>query len=427
MKAPSPPPTPDPYKTAGAQQMANVEVAVANTALQNADEDRPDGSVRFEEIPIDIATHTYDGNGNVTGTRYIRRWKKTTALNAKGASQFDQQQDLAIKFNEVALQQASNMQVQLENPILTSQLIPRPDHPTAPTLDDSSPTPGALVTSIDPGDLTEHIQTIQDALDSRIEYQIQIDRDLRITRLKNMGILPGSEAYDRDLYSFDRQATDARFQALLAARSEETRIVQTKAIIGDFANKVQNQIFNQGILVIDVKNRTLIQQFSLAMQLANYVNMARTQDLQERISIRAQIVNEVSGLMHGGQVTVPQFQPFRADHIGQTPVAQSVYQSAAMDMQKWQMQVQQQQSLFGGMMGLGGSIFSSLMMSDERLKTDIAFEFADPRGFNWYTWRYVWDALGVRRLGVMAQEILLVKPSAVVPIGEWLAVDYGML
>ena len=51
MKPPKPPPTPDPYETANAQQLANVEVAVANTALMNADEDTPDGFVRFAQIP----------------------------------------------------------------------------------------------------------------------------------------------------------------------------------------------------------------------------------------------------------------------------------------------------------------------------------------------------------------------------------------
>ena len=47
MSPPTPPPTPNPYAVANAQQLANIAVAIANTALSNADEEMPGGSVTY--------------------------------------------------------------------------------------------------------------------------------------------------------------------------------------------------------------------------------------------------------------------------------------------------------------------------------------------------------------------------------------------
>jgi hypothetical protein len=30
----------------------------------------------WDELPEQIETHTYDGNGNITGTKLINRWRK---------------------------------------------------------------------------------------------------------------------------------------------------------------------------------------------------------------------------------------------------------------------------------------------------------------------------------------------------------------
>jgi hypothetical protein len=67
-------------------------------------------------------------------------------------------------------------------------------------------------------------------------------------------------------------------------------------------------------------------------------------------------------------------------------------------------------------------------MSDARLKTDVEPVSTDPKGRRWYAFRYLWDRPSVRRLGVMAQEILASDPHAVLthPSG-FLMVDYGAL
>lgn len=72
--------------------------------------------------------------------------------------------------------------------------------------------------------------------------------------------------------------------------------------------------------------------------------------------------------------------------------------------------------------GLG----SIVGLSDRRLKGDIAHVGNDRRGRRWYTFRYL--GTSIRRLGVMAQEILSTDPGAVLvrPDG-FFAVDYAKL
>jgi hypothetical protein len=67
-----------------------------------------------------------------------------------------------------------------------------------------------------------------------------------------------------------------------------------------------------------------------------------------------------------------------------------------------------------------GSLFSS----DRRLKADIELLGREPGGLAWYAYRYVWDAPGVRRIGVMGQEA---PAHAVHEQHGYLAVDYGAL
>ena len=69
---------------------------------------------------------------------------------------------------------------------------------------------------------------------------------------------------------------------------------------------------------------------------------------------------------------------------------------------------------------------SGHLVSDQRLKTGVARIGGLPCGLGLYRFRYIWD--DVEYVGVMAQEVLDVMPSAVAEDGDgFLSVDYGML
>jgi opacity protein-like surface antigen len=83
----------------------------------------------------------------------------------------------------------------------------------------------------------------------------------------------------------------------------------------------------------------------------------------------------------------------------------------------------------GGAWGLntGATYTSTLIFSDTRLKRDIALVGRRDDGLGLYRYRYLWsDTVYV---GVMAQEVALIHPDAVVRSGldDYLRVDYGRL
>jgi hypothetical protein len=81
--------------------------------------------------------------------------------------------------------------------------------------------------------------------------------------------------------------------------------------------------------------------------------------------------------------------------------------------------------------GTASNIMSSaapfvMALSDRRLKTDVEKLGERPDGLGVYAFRYLWSP--VRHIGVMAQEVLGVKPEAVVHLpGGYMAVNYGAL
>lgn len=76
---------------------------------------------------------------------------------------------------------------------------------------------------------------------------------------------------------------------------------------------------------------------------------------------------------------------------------------------------------------IGTGLQAAAMFSDARLKRNIRRDGKIGQ-FNAYRYRYVWDKPGTSRRGVMAQEVVKVKPEAVSMTAEgFLAVDYGAL
>lgn len=164
------------------------------------------------------------------------------------------------------------------------------------------------------------------------------------------------EGYDLDMLTFDKQSTDARLQAYLAAQSEQTRVIQANATIGGFANTAQAQKFAQGVTVQDFANNTLIRSHEIAVNLASFINSVREAKRNELLVQRSQELNELQTMIHGGQVQIPQFQGFVPGHVADTPLSQSVYASAGINQQNYASQQQQQGDLWGGLLGAAGTL-----------------------------------------------------------------------
>lgn len=87
-------------------------------------------------------------------------------------------------------------------------------------------------------------------------------------------------------------------------------------------------------------------------------------------------------------------------------------------------------SKLGGIGGLiKGAIGIAGLFSDERLKADVRTLAVDGEGRRWVAFRYLWDAPGASREGLIAQEIIESDPQAVTrdPRTDYFMVDYAKI
>lgn len=197
---------------------------------------------------------------------------------------------------------------------------------------------------------------------SRIRpQQQQNQRDLE-TRLTNAGLRPGTAAWDREMGRLSNAVTDQNNQLALTGRS---------------------------------------------------------QAFGESLATRNQPLNELSALLSGSQVSNP------ATMSGPTPQANVAgVDYAGLVQQNYQNKLQASQAGLGGLFGLAGSLGSAAIMSDIRVKEDIARVGTLDNGLPVYRYRY--RSGGPVHIGVMAQDVEKTNPLAVIEIGGVKHVDYRL-
>jgi hypothetical protein len=353
------PNTPNPYSVSAAQSVTNIETATATVVLNNSDTDRPEATIHWAKLgDYALSVPTRDANGNITGsvTYNVPQFKSTITLKPAEQAIFDKNQLVRSSTMDVAVSQIGLVKNKLGVPVNFGTLDAFATPPTAPTLANVLPAPGAMVTSIDPGDLTVNLTNTRDAIYTDVNFQITNDRQTRIITLNNQGITAGMDAFTYEMEVFDKASNHSRTTAWLAAQTEQTRAIQARAAVAGFANSAQAQMFQQATLMVDFSNNTLIRTHEVLMNLAAFLNSVREAKRNELLLERQSELNEISALMHGGQVQIPQFQAFVPGHVDSTNLTSAVYNSAQMDLSKYQGQMQQQNDLWGGLLGAAGTI-----------------------------------------------------------------------
>jgi hypothetical protein len=303
------------------------------------------------------------------------------------------------------------------------------------------------------------------AIMSRVAPQLERDRSALQSRLANQGIVQGSEAYKNAVDDFGRQSNDAYIQAGL--QGIDLGMKQQGQNFGQSAQGIntgmaqQGQMFGQTLQNAGFRQGEQAQQFGqtnqnwqnsaaqraqaaaeqqqrFQQQQQNYANSfnARNQSdaerqasIQEQAYLRSLPLNELNALRTGAQVTNPTFtnapqQNYTAgpDMLG---AANSTYQAA---LNSTNAQNAGEGNFMSGLFGLGGAALSNPalmagMFSDRRLKTNIV-KVGEQDGYGVYEY----DIFGRRERGVMAQEVMWVKPMAVhMHSSGYLQVDYGSL
>jgi hypothetical protein len=243
------------------------------------------------------------------------------------------------------------------------------------------------------------------------------------------------------------QANDQNIRnALMAQQSQNAAIgqnfgqgvtgqqMQNDAINANLANAMSAQGMNNAAMqqnygqagnIAGLYNSAAAQQYNQNMQGAQFGNMASDQALARAMQLRSQPLNEITALMGASQIQNPQFQGYTGANVNAAPVYQ-----AAGDQAKYGMDVYGQQmaarnanmAALGSVAGAGMGMFS--FTSDMRLKSNIERVGTHANGVGVYEY----DIDGHRERGVMAQEVLHVKPEAVTMRDDgFYMVNYGAL
>ena len=322
--------------------------------------------------------------------------------------------------------------------------------------------------------------TAQQAIMARLEPQIAKQRVSTETQLINQGLRPGSEAYNNAITLLGQQENDQRTQAVLQGlgldMSANAQGYGQALTSGQFGNTAQGQNFGQGNIqqqlfnqaqgqnfgqgniqqqlynqaqgqnfgqgttaqntanqavgqnytqnynTIAQNNAAQQQQFAQNTQRAAFENQARQQALAEAIQQRQMPLNEIAALMSGSQIQNPVFQPFTGANVGAAPIAQTMQNAYAGQMNAYNQQIASQNAQTGGLFDLGAAAITAY--SDERLKSNITRIGTHPLGIGIYEY----DIFDRREIGVMAQEVQEVLPEAIhIDPSGFMMVDYGRL
>jgi hypothetical protein len=436
----SAPKPPDPYATASAQTGQNIGTAVGNQILGNVNQNTPYGSLAYNQ------TGTYQWTDPTSGKQYdIPQFTADQTLSPEQQKLYNIGVQGQTNLARLGRNQSAKLGELLGSPMDLSG-APDVNAPNLQTkLGDAGPIWGGkgLQSGIagditntygDEGSYADQRMRVEDALMARLNPSLERDRASMEARLSNQGIKLGSAAYDRGADEFTRQSNDARLGAILGAGEEQSRLAGLDLDKAMFQNAAAGQKFGQKLAQQGAVNAAQGQRFGQGLAGAQFGNAARQTGfgndrllrgdyLSEQYANRNQPINEISALLGGGQVTQPNFVNTPTPQMPTTDVAGLINQNYNQQLGAFQMNQANNpmNGIMGGLFGLGQA---GIMASDRRLKTDVE-RVGMWKGLPLYLYRYVWG--GPKRLGVMAQDVLRVKPSAVVPIGGYLAVDYGAL
>ena len=188
-----------------------------------------------------------------------------------------------------------------------------------------------LTTSVDTRDFSKMPlnagMTAQDLILQRLNPTIEAgDTSFRQT-LANQGLAPGTVAYDAAYRNRSQQINDLYNQAALSginldmtARNQQLQEEIAKGNFANAANLSGAGLYNTAMA--DNYGRGMTTQgtqYSQGLNKAQFQNTAQQQQLAQDLTLRAQPINEVIGLLGGSQIQLPQFQGYQGTSVAPAP------------------------------------------------------------------------------------------------------------
>lgn len=440
--APETPATPDYAGAAKETAAGNLEAARAAAAANRVNQVTPYGSLNY-------SVTGKDPYGNPT-------WTATTALSPEQQQlyNYDVQSSLGLgRLQNKGLNYVGQM---IDQPFSTASLPQLSSQLNAPQF-----TQLGQAEAMQRAGNTEQLQRdlenqgmagwdkATNLLMERINPSLERQQKSLDTQLANQGIMRGSEAYNQAQQDLAMKQNDARTQAALAGQQVQQNLFGQSLQAGQFGNQAmtqeqQNRLANLGFsntaaqqdfanrqAQLQMNNALAQQGFGNQATQAELANRARGQGFQELAYQRNEPINTLNAVRSGSQVTTPnqfyvnapqQATTAGADMLGAAGMTGNAAIAGANAANA------NRNAMMQGLFSLGGAA----MMSDIRTKENIKPIGWLPNGLPVYEYEYkseFKDEAGHGKfVGVMAQEVEMVQPEAVItrPDG-YKMVNYGAL
>lgn len=405
----SSPKAPSAAEQAKAQTATNKETALWNAQLNNVNQVTPWGNLTYTQTgggpqynmdAYNKALETWNKNPGPAnpykpGTPSYNNWAKT---NQGNTSAIPQLKDFMTSSGDapqytatvnLSPEQQAILNAQQKGDLEMAQL----GNDQIGRIRDSVSTPfsfNGLPSVYGSNEMANFENNGQNALMDRLNPQFARDEEALRSRLINQGIGQGSEAYNREMESFNQKVNDARTQAILGGQQYATNMLN------------------------------------------NSMNV-RNQAINEYTTQRNAPLNEYIGLTSGVQVQNPNF----VSNPGNSG-AQAFDVAGAMRDQysNQQAAANNRNSSMSSLFGLGGSMIGGPvggflgsavggLFSDRRLKENI-IPVGEENGFPIYKFNYI-NIPDKTYIGVMAQDVESIMPEAVTESEGYKKVDYDMI
>ena len=289
-KSSSPPPAPDYTGAATAQGAANKEAALISSRMSNPNVYGPLGQ----------QTVSY-GTGDEQYTPTIRQ-----TLNPEPQAALESQQRVQHQLARLGEQGVATAQNALANPFSS----------TTPPLQTELDKSGLAAMPVNAG------MTGQQAIMSRLEPTLQRRSNALQQTLANQGLVSGGEAYTNAMRDESQSQNDLLTQAALQGINLDT---------GARAQGFNELTSEQGA-----------------------ENSARSAELQRQLAMRGQPLNEITGLMSGSQIQLPQFQNFQGQQVQAAPIFQAAQAQGQNDMNQYGVAQSGKNAMISGLYGVAG-------------------------------------------------------------------------
>ena len=310
---------------------------------------------------------------------------------------------------------------------------------------------------------------------SRLNPQWQNAQSTEDAKLAAQGISTNSDAYRRGQTLLAQNKNDAYNQAIWSAQGagaqEQSRLFGLAMSArqqgqnevnaqGQFANSaqqqtwaqqlaasqmgadVQGQNFGENVSAAQLYNQAMQQQFTQGQAAsafnnnaqnqyynqssgeATFNNQARQQQIQEAAYLRNVPLNDISTLLNGNAPSSPSFNSFAQVGVQAPDYMGAVNNQYNAQMNQYNAQQQAQSQMYGQIFGSLGAVGAAAVKSDRRFKENIKRIGTLANGLATYAFNYIGSK--AQQFGVMAQEVLGIRPDAVSYDRDgFMYVDYG--